>query len=121
MNGSADGEVSGHAGMLGIALKNLIRNALRHAPRGTEVEIEVTRDPLAIRVLDRGPGVPDELKPRLFERFTRGKAAISGDGSGIGLAIVESVARAHGAQAQIAARPGGGSIFSLVWPDGPSS
>ncbi len=85
VSGSARGEVVGHAGLLGIALKNLVRNALRYAPEGSEVEIEVTQIPLGIRVLDAGPGVPDAMKEGLFERFNRGNVTNqSGDGSGIG-------------------------------------
>jgi signal transduction histidine kinase len=117
VNGSVDGQVDGHAGLLGIALKNIVRNALRYAPEGSEVEIEVTQNPLGIRVLDTGPGVPDALKDGLFDRFNRGKASHESNGSGIGLAIVQSVARAHGAKASVSDRPGGGSIFAITWPD----
>jgi signal transduction histidine kinase len=117
VNGSADVNVEGHAGLLGIALKNMVRNALRYTPKGSEVELEVTESPVGFRVLDSGPGVPDALKETLFERFNRGKAAQDVDGSGIGLAIVQSVARAHGACATVSDRPGGGSIFAVTWPD----
>lgn len=116
INGEEDCPVEGHAGLLGIAVKNLVRNALRYAPRDTEVEIEVSAHPPAIRVLDRGPGVPDALKAGLFERFNRGRASPQSNGSGIGLAIVQSVARAHGAQVSVSDRPGGGSIFAMTWP-----
>jgi len=119
VNGVADVQIEGHAGLLGIALRNLIHNALRYAPKGSEVEIEVTQFPPGFRVIDHGPGVPDALKTRLFDRFNRGKAEHQNDGSGIGLAIVQSVARAHGAQALITDRPGGGSIFSMIWPETP--
>ncbi len=117
VNGSADVNVEGHAGLLGIALKNMVRNALRYTPKGSEVELEVTESPVGFRVLDSGPGVPDALKETLFERFNRGKAAQDVDGSGIGLAIVQSVARAHGACATVSDRPGGGSTFAVTWPD----
>ena len=115
INGDTDCIVKGHAGLLGIAVNNLVRNALHYAPKGSEVEIEVTAEPPAIRVLDSGPGVPDALKTRLFERFNRGPSASPNQGSGIGLAIVESVARAHGATASVSDRPGGGSVFAITW------
>ncbi|MFD2857451.1 sensor histidine kinase [Seohaeicola zhoushanensis] len=60
--------------------------------------------------------MPDALKAGLFERFNRGRASPQSNGSGIGLAIVQSVARAHGAQASVSDRPGGGSIFAMTWP-----
>jgi len=117
VNGVDDCQIDGHAGLLGIAVKNLVRNALRYAPKGSETEIEVTLNPPGIRVMDCGPGVPDTLKTGLFERFNRGQAAGQSDGSGIGLAIVQSVARAHGATATVTDRPGGGSIFMIAWPN----
>ena len=104
----------GHPGLLSVALGNLVRNALDYSPAGTEVEIEVLADPMGFRVLDRGPGVPDDQKQALFERFHRGAPArLHPQGAGIGLAIVKSVADAHGARVRIEDRPGGGSVFSF--------
>ena len=75
-------------------------------------EIEVLANPSGWKVYDRGPGVPDAQKQALFERFNRGAASTqNAPGTGIGLAIVQSVADAHGAKVRIEDRPGGGSIF----------
>lgn len=104
--------VPGHKGLIYIALDNLVRNALTHAPNGTEVEICIQDAPPGFRVLDRGPGIAKDERTALFQRFRRGKNAVDG-GSGLGLAIVKSVADAHGAQVRIDGRPGGGSVFVL--------
>lgn len=106
--------VHGHAGLLSVALANIVRNALQYTSENSAVEIEVLSNPPGLRVLDRGPGVPDALKTALFERFNRGLQTNSGSqGSGIGLAIVKSVARSHGATVDIQDREGGGSVFYL--------
>jgi signal transduction histidine kinase len=107
----------GHPGLLTVALSNLVRNALAHSPRGSDVEIEVTADPPGWRVLDRGPGVAPETRATLFERFRRGQRKRAGPGgfesggSGIGLAIVKSVAEGHGGSVKIEDRAGGGAVF----------
>lgn len=105
----------GHAGLLSVALGNLVRNALGHAPVGGEVEIELCANPPGWRVSDTGPGVPDDLKEVLFDRFQRGGASADG-GAGIGLAIVRAVAEAHGGRCRIEDRPGGGAVFVFELP-----
>lgn len=118
MSGDDGVLVSGNANLLATALRNLLINAIRYSPKGTVVEIELVRSPPGFRVLDRGQGVPDELKGRLFERFCRGRATQEmQSGSGIGLAIVRAVAQSHGAQVDVADRPGGGSVFSFLFGD----
>lgn len=119
VTGEQNVQLNGNAGLLSIALSNLIRNALQNTSQNSDVEIEVMSEPAGWRVLDRGPGVPDNLKIALFERFNRGTQVHSnGNGSGIGLAIVKSVADCHGASVTIEDREGGGSIFSFVAKDG---
>lgn len=108
--------VTGNAGLLAIAMSNVTRNALQYTPPHMEVEIEILSDPSGWRVLDRGPGVPDTLKEGLFERFNRGDQTNSNsEGSGIGLAIVKSVAESHDATLSIRDRDGGGSVFSFIF------
>lgn len=108
--------VYGHAGLLGIALANVVRNALQYSPENSEVEIALDSKSAGWRVLDRGPGVQDALKTALFERFNRGNQANGGSrGAGIGLAIVKSVAHSHNAAVSIHDREGGGSIFSFTF------
>jgi two-component system osmolarity sensor histidine kinase EnvZ len=96
------------------AISNLVDNALRYA--GEPVEIEARREgaQVVIEVLDRGPGVPEAQTERLKQPFTRLDPARSGSGgAGLGLAIVERVARAHGGRLELLPRPGGGLTARL--------
>jgi signal transduction histidine kinase len=76
---------------------NLIENALRHTPPGTHVRAQVSENEgeVTLAVEDDGPGVPESLAPRIFERFVRGGGDRAGS-SGLGLAIVRAVAESHG-------------------------
>jgi K+-sensing histidine kinase KdpD len=100
------------------ALVNLLENALRHAAPGTPVEIEVRRKgaELVLEVRDRGPGVPAELRERLFEPFQRGPSGRGFGGTGLGLAIARGAARAQGGDVTYRPREGGGSVFTLRLP-----
>jgi len=96
------------------AITNLVDNALHYA--GGAVEIETRRDGsrVLVEVMDRGPGVPQMEAERLKRPFTRLDEARSGrGGAGLGLAIVDRVARAHGGQFELAARSGGGLVARL--------
>ena len=96
------------------AITNLVDNALNYA--GGPVEIETRRDGgrALIEVMDRGPGVPQGEAERLKRPFARLDEARSGrGGAGLGLAIVDRIARAHGGQFELAARPGGGLAARL--------
>jgi signal transduction histidine kinase len=86
---------------------NLVENALAHTPAGTNVEVAVgVGDGQAtIEVADDGPGIPDELRPRIFDRFVRGAGDAGSHrhgGSGLGLAIVQAVAEAHDGTVELA-------------------
>ncbi len=86
------------------ALADLIANAIRHAPAGTDVAVTVAADPerLTVTVTDQGPGIPEADRERAFERFWSG-----GDGTGLGLAIARQVARAHAGDVTLADPPSG--------------
>jgi two-component system osmolarity sensor histidine kinase EnvZ len=97
------------------ALANLVDNALRYAGEPIEIELRKDLDFVAIEVLDRGPGIPPSEVERLKRPFTRLDDARSGaSGAGLGLAIVERVARAHGGSLELLPRPGGGLIARLA-------
>jgi two-component system OmpR family sensor kinase len=111
--------VSGVADDLHRLAGNLIENALIHTPAGTPVTVSVRQEgaDAVLEVADRGPGVPHELRERVFERFARGSgdAAPSG-GSGLGLAIVRAVTAAHGGHVEIRDAEGGGARFVVTLP-----
>lgn len=94
---------------------NLLDNELTHLPEGRRISISLrTQDEQAKLVIeDNGPGFPEELKNRAFERFVKGKQST---GHGLGLAFVEAVSQAHGGHVTIADRPGGGAILTLSLP-----
>jgi two-component system, OmpR family, sensor kinase len=89
---------------------NLLSNARSHTPPGTLVTTGLARAPggVELTVTDDGPGIPAELLPEIFRRFTRADPGRSraGGGSGLGLAIVQAVVSAHGGTVQVTSRPG---------------
>ncbi|MGQ0578040.1 MAG: ATP-binding protein [Betaproteobacteria bacterium] len=88
---------------------NLVDNALRHGGGKVEVRTECIDEHALVRVLDRGPGIPESEVCRLMQPFTRLEAARSGgNGSGLGLAIVERAARMNGGSVKLLQREGGG-------------
>ncbi len=107
------------------AVDNLVSNALRFAPRDTEVTISgrAAGPQLMIEVADSGPGFPPDFLPQAFERFRRrdNVRARSEGGAGLGLAIVQAIAVAHGGNATARNRPVGGAsvtieIPGVLWP-----
>jgi signal transduction histidine kinase len=103
--------ITGNAAAIGDALRNLVENALAHTVPGSEVIVEVCRDG-ALSVLDSGPGIPVEDRPRIFDRFWRGKG-VRTEGAGLGLAIVMEIVRAHGASIAVRDRAPGGVRFDI--------
>ncbi len=95
----------------------LIDNARCHAHRGgvVRIESEVVGDRAVIRVLDRGPGLTDDAAAHVFEPFWRSDASRSraSGGSGLGLSVVSSIAKAHGGSVFAAPREGGGAVFEI--------
>jgi len=96
------------------AVSNLIDNALRYGAEPIEVELNRNSGNVVVEVRDRGPGIPPAETERLKRPFTRMDSARSGPaGAGLGLAIVERVARAHGGTLELVPREGGGLIARL--------
>jgi signal transduction histidine kinase len=108
---------SGDERLLRRALRNLLENARRYG--GDEVTLEAQRvaTTIELRVCDRGPGVPEALRERIFEPFFRlpGHAEREG-GVGLGLSLVKQIAERHGGRVHCEARAGGGSCFVLSLP-----
>ncbi|MBU6402627.1 MAG: two-component sensor histidine kinase, partial [Verrucomicrobia bacterium] len=99
------------------ALANLLLNAVVHTPPGAPVWLQARVDAsvLILRVIDLGPGLPPELLPRVFDKFTRAPDARAG-GSGLGLAIVKGFVEAHGGRVSAENGAGGGAIFTVQIP-----
>src|SRR5262249_38936357 len=108
------GNVKANAHALEDALRNLIKNAVAHAPPGTEVTVAVDRAG-RIEVADRGRGVLRTDRENIFKRFWRG-AGEKKEGAGLGLAIVSEIMRAHRGSVSVADNPGGGAVFTLSFP-----
>ncbi len=105
-------------GLMRLALRNLLANALAYSGPVAPVVLRITDsdEPLALvfEVLDSGPGVAPELLPRLFERGVRGQHAHPGHG--IGLYVVKRVMELHGGSVGLQPNEGGGTVFSLTLP-----
>jgi signal transduction histidine kinase len=97
------------------AIGNLIDNALRHGAGDIRVSARPSEDELVIDVSDAGDGFPVGFEEQAFERFTRAEAGRTGEGAGLGLAIVEAIATAHGGHATVA-RAEPGAIVSIHVP-----
>jgi signal transduction histidine kinase len=101
-------------------LNNLLSNALRHAPDGGKIEIELKPDgnKLLVTIHDNGSGISEEVLPYIFERFYRADRARSRSegGSGLGLAIALQIAVLHGGTLTAGNDPQGGAVFTLSLP-----
>ena len=100
------------------ATENLVDNALRHTPRGGEVELRAERDGSRLRIVvsDSGSGFPEDLLDRAFEPFARADDDREGDGAGLGLTIVRAVAESHGGSATARNLDGEGASVTLDLP-----
>jgi two-component system OmpR family sensor kinase len=103
--------VTGDAHRLQQVLANLLANARWHTPVGTKVTVSLETDPdtAVLTVHDDGPGVPEDVQPGVFERFTRAdrrRTGGAGGGAGLGLSIVAAVVEAHGGTVELESRPG---------------
>jgi signal transduction histidine kinase len=96
---------------------NLLDNAMRYSPAGSEIVIAAAaRDRMArVTVSDHGPGIAPDERTRVFERFHRGHGA-GGAGAGLGLAIARAIVDAHGGRIHTAETPGGGATFVVELP-----
>ena len=117
-NGSEPSHVPADSAYMERVLTNLIGNALKFSPDGSTVTVALTEedDCVAVSVADNGPGIaPDELAT-IFDKYRRGRATASVEGSGLGLFIVKSVVDAHGGSIIVESEPGEGATFTLRLP-----
>jgi two-component system sensor histidine kinase KdpD len=110
--------VTADAGLLERALANVVENALRYSPPGAKVHVvaDRLRDAVVVRVVDRGPGVPDDRKQDMFTAFQRLGDAPSGHGVGLGLAVARGFVEANGGTLEAENTPGGGLTMVLTLP-----
>ena len=105
---------------LARAVWNLLDNAVKYSPRATVIQVKVTSSDghVAVDVRDDGPGVPAAEQKQIFKKFVRGAAARTAQvkGTGIGLAMVQHIVRAHHGELRLESQPGKGSTFSIVLP-----
>ena len=106
-------------GMIGGVLSQLLDNALKYSPARSPISIacESQRDAAVVSVADRGPGVPEDERERIFDEYFRGRAAKPGvRGTGLGLTSAKRVVEAHGGNMWVTSRPEGGAVFHFSLP-----
>jgi two-component system sensor histidine kinase BaeS len=111
-----DVRVDANARALGRVIRNLLDNAVRHAPAGSPVVVSIARTGVVtVRVTDEGPGFDAEFAPLAFDRFSRADQSRnrSSGGAGLGLAIARGLIEAHGGRIWIEPPPGGTVAFEL--------
>jgi len=113
--------VNASADRLAQVVENLLANAVSFSPSGSAVDVEASRDgeSVAIRVADRGPGVPEGHKTRIFERFFSYRKGLADSGerhAGLGLSIVRSIVDGYGGSVGVRDREGGGTVFEITLP-----
>lgn len=96
-------------------INNLLSNALRYSPAGSQVLIKLKKenDQIMIEVIDEGPGIPPEYLPHIFDRYYK---SADSTGMGLGLSIANMLMTAHGGQIEAFSTPGSGTIFRLTLP-----
>jgi two-component system sensor histidine kinase KdpD len=100
-------------------LKQLLDNAAKYSPDGSPLEIraELHFNTIVVSVADRGPGVDEDERARIFDKFFRGRRnRFATQGTGMGLAIAKGIVEAHGGKLWVTSVPGQGSVFSFSLP-----
>ncbi|MBX9951116.1 MAG: DUF4118 domain-containing protein [Candidatus Obscuribacterales bacterium] len=113
--------ISGDAVLLQQLMINLLENALKYTPPGSPLlfkakPAEDNAEFITIEVSDRGPGIPEEMRWQIFQKFVRAKSRSSAGGAGLGLAICQGIVEAHGGKLGVSERAGGGATFWFTLP-----
>jgi two-component system sensor histidine kinase KdpD len=112
-----DLEIDADRDLLSLALRQLLDNAIKYSPSTSAIEIAARAgDDIELVVRNSGSTIPDRDRARLFERFYRGASAGHIAGTGMGLAIVQQIARAHGGAVLVTSTPQEGTAFTLSFP-----
>jgi signal transduction histidine kinase len=115
-----DGEpllVRGDPRLLRRLVRNLLQNAERHGAPPVEVEVRRADGKARLSVNDRGPGIPEDERERIFSPFHRMASGSKPGGTGLGLSLVRQIARQHGGEVAYAPRPGRASCFVVTLPE----
>ncbi len=121
---ASTGTVLADPGRFAQVVSNLLSNAVRFSPSGGEVIVGIESHPGAVRICvrDHGPGIPDALKPRIFEKFEQARnGAGSKGGTGLGLAIVKQIVERMKGQVGFEPAEGGGTVFHVTLPSSDTS
>jgi signal transduction histidine kinase len=112
---TSDLTVWGDPGLIALVLNNLVGNAVKYSPAGSDITVLTATDgaDVAITVIDHGIGIPDDDLPHIFERFHRAANSKGIPGSGIGLHMVRQIVEMHGGTVSVQSRPGAGSRFTV--------
>jgi two-component system sensor histidine kinase KdpD len=104
------------------ALTNLIENAMRFSPPGTEIAVTAVRweDQVEVKVSDHGPGIPPDERSQVFDEFYRKDVGERRGGTGLGLAIARAIVIAHGGSMWVEGTPGGGTTVRFRLPLSPT-
>jgi len=114
---SAETEIEADRELLSLALRQLLDNAFKYSPATSTIEISAHEDgDLGVTVRNSGSAISQRDQAKLFDRFYRGSSAGHISGTGMGLAIVQQVARAHGGTVQVVSTPNDGTAFTLSLP-----
>jgi signal transduction histidine kinase len=121
LEASADGVVAADRYRITQAIVQLAQNAVQYSDASEPIALGSALADGEVRfwVRDRGPGIPLEEQDRIFGRFARGIGGRRSDGAGLGLAIVNAIAEAHGGRVDVYSRPGAGATFTVVVPARP--
>jgi two-component system OmpR family sensor kinase len=112
--------INGDAHELHEVIANLVENALKYAPLSpVEVAVRNEAGQAVVEVLDRGPGLSEEERSRVFDRFYRGENRGDAEGSGLGLAIVKRAVERAGGEVSLESGPGQGCRFTIRLPREP--
>jgi signal transduction histidine kinase len=115
--------VNGDEELLDSMIENFVENAIKYAPNGTDVELtlKVVDHAVELRIRDHGPGIPEEMRLKIFERFSRGKPSNEIPGSGLGLSIASEIARIHSVKIELSnPESGTGTVVRLTFPRMPA-
>ena len=108
-------DLIGDEPLLSVALSNLIENAVKYSGPGSVIEVGLQRNgqEAVFSIADRGPGVPDGERERIFEKYYRGAGTGRIPGAGLGLHLTRHIVSAHGGTVSVRNRPDGGSLFTI--------